>query len=194
MNTGEDFWAFSVRVYSKPDVPPACLALQNDYGLDVNLLLYCCWLGTHGAQLEVAALAQALAFADPWSEHVVRPLRHARTWMKHDSDARGRLPSEDYTGLRESIKTIELEAERLQQLTLEAMMPDSVRKPAGTDEAVNCVSNNLLLYASEAGITLDAELRSQLATIISASTGGEPAQAVHCLTAGDRSGAGSTDG
>ncbi|NNC63961.1 MAG: DUF2390 domain-containing protein, partial [Gammaproteobacteria bacterium] len=40
MSASEGFWAFSVRVYGKPDVPTACLDLQNDYGLDVNLLLY----------------------------------------------------------------------------------------------------------------------------------------------------------
>ena len=176
MSTGEGFWAFSIRIYGKPDVPSACLALQNEYGLDVNLLLYCCWLGTHGAQLDSAALARALELAGPWAEHVVRPLRHARTWMKHDSDARGQLPPDVYAELRESIKTIELEAERLEQLTLEAITTHSILRSVSKDEAASCTSTNLLLYTSEAGITLDAEMRVHLATILTAVTDTEHAQ------------------
>jgi uncharacterized protein (TIGR02444 family) len=175
MSTGEGFWAFSIRIYGKADVPSACLALQNEYGLDVNLLLYCCWLGTHGAQLDSAALAQALELTGPWAEHVVRPLRHARTWMKHGSDARGQLPPDVYAELRESIKTIELQAERLEQLTLEAITAHSILRAVSKDEAARCTSANLLLYANEAGITLDAEMRVHLATILSAVTDTEHA-------------------
>lgn len=194
MSASEGFWAFSVRVYRRADVPPACLALQNDYGLDVNLLLYCAWLGTHGAQLDPAALTQALEFAGPWAEHVVRPLRDARTWMKHDSNAIGRLPPDIYTALRESIKTIELESERLQQLALELMTEQPVLLPADTDQATSCASVNLLLYAREAGAVLDTEVRMHLATIVSASTGVEPAQAVERLAAHNLSGGRSTGG
>lgn len=194
MSAGEDFWSFSMRVYGNADVPTACLALQNECDLDVNLLLYCCWLGTHGSQLDAAALAQALEFAGPWAEHVVRPLRHARTWMKHDSDARARLPPDVYAELRESIKTIELEAERLQQLALEAIADQPAGLPAGANDAASCASINLLLYASEAGITPDAALHTRLATIVSAATGVAPARAAERLAAAGQSGPRSIDG
>lgn len=166
MSAGEGFWAFSVRVYARPDVPPACLALQNDYGLDVNLLLYCCWLGAHGARMTSEQLDRALTFAGPWGEHVVRPLRNARTWMKHDEDAREQLPADVYAELRESIKSIELEAERLQQLALEAMTDPPPRRPAGADAAASTASVNLMRYVEETGLTPDADMRVHLATLI----------------------------
>jgi len=41
----ERFWDFSVRTYRTEGVPAAGLSLQNDYGADVNMLLYCAWIG-----------------------------------------------------------------------------------------------------------------------------------------------------
>ncbi len=193
MSAGEDFWPFSLRVYGKPGVPPACLALQNDHSLDVNLLLYCSWLGVHGVELDAATLARVLAFATPWSEHVVRPLRQARTWMKQADDARKQLPPDAYAELRESIKTIELAAERLQQLGLEAMTLRSVSTSVRAGEAASCAGGNLMLYASEADVTLDTDSRMHLVTIISAATGVEPAQALEHLADGSGSGTQATN-
>ncbi len=194
MRQSEDFWTFSLRVYAKADVAPACLALQNQYGLDVNLLLYGCWLGARGVQLDVASLTPAMAFSGRWSEHVVRPLRRARTWMKNDSDARGQLPADIYDELRESIKTIELEAERLQQLALEAMTVDSEQTPTRADEAATHMGKNLALYASEAGITLDTDARKHLGIIIGACADIDAARAIQHLPADSRSGTPSTHG
>ena len=39
------FWDFSLEIYAKPGVAQACLALQDECGADVNLLLFCCWAG-----------------------------------------------------------------------------------------------------------------------------------------------------
>ena len=41
-----EFWRFSLAIYKPPDVAAECLALQEAVGLDVNLLLFCAWLGT----------------------------------------------------------------------------------------------------------------------------------------------------
>ena len=42
------FWDFSLRVYGSEGVPEACLVLQERHGIDVNVLLYCFWLGASG--------------------------------------------------------------------------------------------------------------------------------------------------
>lgn len=189
MSTREDFWAFSVRVYADADVPPACLTLQNDHGLDVNMLLYCCWLATHGAQLDTDVLERALTFAEPWSAQVVKPLRRARTWMKRDSSARAQLPADVYADLRESIKTIELEAERLQQIALEALTPPPAHDPVSDAEALSLMSDNLLRYVKRAKVTPDPGVRAQLTALISASTGIEAARAERALASQSVSGA-----
>ena len=53
------FWAFSLDVYGRPGVAPACLALQDRHGLDVNLLLFCCWAASQGVTLDQRTLAAA---------------------------------------------------------------------------------------------------------------------------------------
>lgn len=176
MNPDQGFWAFSLRVYARPAVPAACLALQDAHGLDVNLLLYCCWLGTRGTGLDSAALAAAMEFTGPWTERVVRPLRDARTWMKRDNDARARLAPDVYTKLRESIKAVELEAERLEQLALEGMAAEPAQEPPAPEAAASCATENVLGYLRLAGVALDADVADRLATIVGAATGIEAAQ------------------
>src|SRR6202000_1576818 len=53
MTTGESrFWTFSLAVYADPAVQRECLALQDDHGVDVNLLLFCAFVGAvHGVAL-----------------------------------------------------------------------------------------------------------------------------------------------
>lgn len=41
--TPELFWQHSLAVYSKPGVAQACLTLQDDYQVNVNLLLFYHW-------------------------------------------------------------------------------------------------------------------------------------------------------
>ena len=43
--SGKDgFWGFSLRIYARQDVPQACLALQDEGGADVNLVLFLLYL------------------------------------------------------------------------------------------------------------------------------------------------------
>jgi hypothetical protein len=44
----------------------ACIALQDGLGLDVNLLLYCCWHGRAHRKLDEAALRHAMAAVEGW--------------------------------------------------------------------------------------------------------------------------------
>src|SRR5471030_292758 len=39
------FWNFSLEIYAAEGVSGACLDLQERRGCDVNILLFCCWLG-----------------------------------------------------------------------------------------------------------------------------------------------------
>ena len=53
------FWRYSLKFYGQSGVSDACIALQDGFGVDVNLLLYLFWLASEGRQLtadEVKAL------------------------------------------------------------------------------------------------------------------------------------------
>ena len=43
---GSPFWRFSLRFYRVPKVADACIALQEEAGIDVNLLLFLLWQAT----------------------------------------------------------------------------------------------------------------------------------------------------
>ena len=71
------FWDFSLAVYHRPGVAQACLALQDRRGLDVNLLLFCCWAGSLGRRLEPQDIARLRRAVGDWQERV--PLAETRT-------------------------------------------------------------------------------------------------------------------
>ena len=98
------FWRYSLDFYAQPGVMPACLALQDAHGVDVNLALLCCWVGE---ALDAAALAEADALVAEWRGQVVQPLRAVRRWLKGRDDA-----------LRAEVATQELAAEQREQAML----------------------------------------------------------------------------
>jgi uncharacterized protein (TIGR02444 family) len=109
----EDYWAFSLAVYGYPEVAQACLVLQNSAGVDVNVMLIALWaarrLGRAITPEEIMAGDRDIA---AWRKEVVEPLRKIRTGLKEGSFRVSRLDTE---GLRNVIKSAELNAERVEQ-------------------------------------------------------------------------------
>src|SRR5262245_35238924 len=77
-----DFWRFSLAVYGQPGVAGECLGLQDKFGLNINLLLFCAWLGRRGIALTREHLEGASRSIASWHDHVVRPLRRVRRQRK----------------------------------------------------------------------------------------------------------------
>lgn len=113
--SGSPFWKFSLAVYGTPGVPDACLRLQDQSGADVNVVLYLLWLAVQGRELSEAQVRQAADSVDSWRAGVVVPLRTARRALKEPPAL---LVSEAAATLRNKVKALELEAERLQQEAL----------------------------------------------------------------------------
>lgn len=112
------FWRFSVSLYGMPDVAPACLTLQDEAGVDVNLLMYLLWSASRRRTIsaeEVRALDERLA---GWRDTAVIPLRTLRRALK---TAPPLLEPEIAERYRNKIKGVELEAERLQQEAMYAL-------------------------------------------------------------------------
>ncbi len=113
------FWKFSLAVYADAAVQAECLDLQDRYGIDVNLLLFCAYMGAvHAVALPPSALREAAGLVADWHENIVRSLRTARRALK--PFATGETPlANPAAELRCSVKTAELDAERLEQMMLE---------------------------------------------------------------------------
>jgi uncharacterized protein (TIGR02444 family) len=112
---GSPFWRFSLGFYRQPGVADACIRLQDEAGVDVNLFFYLLWhaaLERRLSRAEVATIEQRIA---PWREQVVAPLRAIRRAIKVPPPVIEAGTAEAY---RTRIKGMELEAERLQQEAL----------------------------------------------------------------------------
>jgi len=108
-------WRFSLHFYRQAGVADACIALQDDYGVDVNLLLFLLWLATGGRQLSVEDIKELDEAVRPWRELTIIPIREVRRGLK---GVRTLVETGKQEALRTEIKAIELEAERLQHEAL----------------------------------------------------------------------------
>ncbi|WP_207284035.1 TIGR02444 family protein [Pseudomonas sp. FW300-N2F2] len=113
-----DLWSFSLDLYAKPGVEPACLTLQSA-GVNVCLLLCGLWLERRGVACNEQRLQQLRQLTEPWEAEVVRPLRALRSQWKTGARQDTALDS-----LREQVKRLELEAERRLLERLQAAAED----------------------------------------------------------------------
>ncbi len=156
------FWDFSIATYRLDGVPEACLWLQNERGVDVNMLLFSLWYGGARGDFHDNCLTEALRFSTSWRDAVVKPLRSARSWMKQAPGEFESLSTEQWHTLREDIKACELDAEKAQEMGLErianqypaAMLTAAMAQQAGT--------NNILRYCEAAQVSVDNESKLRI--------------------------------
>ncbi|HEX6842145.1 MAG TPA: TIGR02444 family protein [Stellaceae bacterium] len=141
LSAAQEFWQFSLDFYARPGVEAACLALQDQHGRDVNIMLYLCWLGLAArGRIDGAGLARAEEAMAPWRRAAIEPLRKAR----RDLDPAER---DGVAALYEAAKAIELAAERMGQQRLAALAPPPV--PQRADTAAVDAAANLTLYLTD---------------------------------------------
>ena len=112
------FWQFSIEFYAMPGVAPACIKLQDEAGVDVNLLFFLLWNATQGRALNEADIKELDQMIGVWRDTAVIPLREMRRTLKA---AHTMLPPDAAESFRNRIKASELEAERLQQEAMYAL-------------------------------------------------------------------------
>src|SRR5262249_34357128 len=120
LSPADRFWAFSLALYGKPGVAPALLGLQGRLGVDVNLLLFCCWAGAEGRALSPADVAGVEAVTQPWQVEVIRPLRAVRRRLKSGFAA---PPAESVETFRRRLGDLEIEGERMAQAAMAPLLP-----------------------------------------------------------------------
>jgi uncharacterized protein (TIGR02444 family) len=159
------FWDFTLVVYGRPGVKDACLALQDDAGLDVNLVLFCCWTAQEGkGRLTRAEIQSAMAVVAVWRVQVLQPLRRVRRRLS-------KTGPRDESRLREALLKVELGAEQIEQRRLYAgLIQESVAPGNPLDRRQSDARYNCDIYLDEMGVALDDALVPALDTIIDAAT------------------------
>ncbi|MFI4987230.1 MAG: TIGR02444 family protein [Alphaproteobacteria bacterium] len=161
-----EFWDFSLAVYGRKGVASACLSLQERHRVDVNLLLFCCWLGASGRGAVAGdGLARVAAAVDGWHGGVVRGLRAVRVLLKGESGGRaGELPA----ALRKKVAALELEAEHIEQLRLAGLAPPALaaKLVAPPAERARDAARGAAGYLASLGATLDSADRDALQAVL----------------------------
>jgi len=108
-------WRFSLATYSDPEVAAACLALQDLCGADINLLLYCCWLGQSGRALDKRALRAAMRTVAGLQSNIIRPLRQSRRALRRAPRGMSKAWAKE---LKDRLATAEIDLEYIEQRLL----------------------------------------------------------------------------
>lgn len=145
-------WDFSLALYAQPDVADTCLRLQDEQGINVNLLLWCVWLECKGLALDDAHLHEAQRRTRGWDHHYVVPLRHLRKRMKAEFG----IQNEVIEGVRKHIKQAELAAEQQLQMQLQDLTQQWLQQPNGLKPMAigntQFEGRNLRRYLDDAGV------------------------------------------
>ncbi len=159
---GSPFWRFSLGFYRQPGVGDACIALQDECGVDVNVLLFFFWLAADRQQIPALKARAVWEQATLWRDEVVAPLRGVRRKLKAGSTLVEHGASELF---RTRIKAVELESERLEQEALFAMTPNLETTTTETVEAA--ARANVLAYEEAATVAFTmAPLEILLAALV----------------------------
>ena len=178
MSDGNDlpdspFWNFTLGVYGRPGVSQACIGLQDRQGLNVNMLIFCLWAGSHGHSLTAGELERLAAALTPWDEAVVKPLREVRRWLKEQD----LVPRDQAEPLGRAILGREIESEGLAQRLMEHSLPLA---PGAAD--AKAAAANLRGYLELRAISASDSDRADLAVLLrGAFPGLEEAQAGELL-------------
>ena len=161
------FWDFSLEVYAKEGVADACLKLQDDLGIDVNMVLFCCWAGhSGGGELGLRLIADAAGAVGSWHDEIVRPLRRLRRRLKEGF--RG-IDEERSRKLRREIQAIEIDSEHIEQLFLGERVAPGKDAELPAEIRAGHAAANLAGYLVMSGVAGPAGHLGSIRTLLAAS-------------------------
>lgn len=76
------FWQFALKTYQSEELQICSHRLQDELGLNVNLLLLCCWLAYAVEEVSHSEFTTACQSVSIWQKKVTEPLRAARSYLE----------------------------------------------------------------------------------------------------------------
>lgn len=169
------FWDFSLEVYGKPRVADSCIYLQDRYGMNVNVLLLCVWVGAAGmGSLAATDLNRCIRRTRDWQRTIVKPLRGIR---RACGDEPLGVPDALMQIFRPLVQGTEIDAEHVEQLVLADTLKDrTVGDASGAglspDERSIDAQRSLLAYVEVSAIARNERLDECLRIICGAAIPG----------------------
>ncbi len=137
------FWQYSLCVYANPLIQKQCLTWQEQYNINVNVLLFCCWLASsENIALTANDFNQISKSLDSWHTAVVLPLRQVRQYLKQQVD------NDRIKSLRQQILKNELAAEAFEQAHLYQFFIKGYEFSRSQQTAAQQLQENMIAYFS----------------------------------------------
>ena len=137
-----DFWNYSSQLWTLPGVEKICLDLQNQKQANVNILLFCCWLGDQKRSLDSGHINVLLDSIESW-QTIIIPLRESRQLMQESMIA---MPAPMADQTLSNISEMEINAEHMAQLSLERALVIHNLKSCDASSDLACSMANLNVY------------------------------------------------
>jgi uncharacterized protein (TIGR02444 family) len=139
----DKFWDWMLKVYPRPGVSEALVALQDREGLNVNALLFCIWLAHRNERLTLDLALEIERLNQEWANAIVAPVRTTRRLLKSSN-----LIAEDKKAdIRKRIQAIELELEEMHCSLLEQRAaPDFAAAETEPESRIELANDNLRQY------------------------------------------------
>jgi len=135
------------------------LALQDEFGADVNIALFGLWRAKQGRSLSPSEFAALDILVAEWRENVVQPARRLRRAIKNSQDG-----SAAVSELYGSVKHVQLNSERIEQARMFAA--NEVAAGSCDHELKQAATLNLEAYGRMLGKVFPLDIVSGLASAL----------------------------
>ncbi|MBA2653570.1 MAG: TIGR02444 family protein [Gammaproteobacteria bacterium] len=154
------FWNFSVKIYREPIVEESLITLQNERGLNVNIVLFCCWFALcDQGRIPKSDLKQILINIQPWHDRIVLPLRRIRQQLKEQLNP-------PWPEIRNEILRQELASEQIEQLIMLEQYAYKTRPIRTTFQKIIDICKNIAVYCHLLQVYLDASDCSSISNVL----------------------------
>lgn len=99
-------WKYSLTVYRSPEVKKFCLEVQTTWSANINIILFCGFLGSQGYVIDRFSVKKIVTISD-WNEKITLAIRRLRNSIKSYN-----------SGLYQRALSVELSAEEVEQYQL----------------------------------------------------------------------------
>ncbi len=160
------FWDFALPIHEAKGVGDAVIGLQDRHGVDVNCLLFCCWVAQSGrGRLGPDGARRMIEATRAWNRDVVQALRAVRRLMRPGVPPVDKGVSDS---LRRRLLEVEIDCERAEIVTLGQTvdLPAKEGSPPAS-RAADAIAN-LCAYFAALGVKGRAEDATAAATLLGA--------------------------
>ena len=112
-------WDFVLNYYGRKGVSDALIGLQDNHGIDVNMLLFLMWMAAQSKSVAADDVKFVNTTSQAWQRAVVVPIRGVRRLLKENAPL---VPAEAAAAFRKKVQAIELEGEQLQLNAMAALV------------------------------------------------------------------------